>query len=261
MPTAEAQGTLLVFRDGFKHTPMAHRAATRRGTIKTFTQASRRRLIELMARLSVSKTRATFLTLTFSGIPSTADAKAAFRRFTMRLRRRYPRVSGIWRLEYQERGSPHFHMILFDLPFIPQSSLQRAWEECTRESCSIVHIAFLRGGKRQAMYYVSKYLAKTGKPAAVGSLDKAAYQHADESDEDEPGRFWGWINRAELPFAEWRMVEFSDPVAIVSLWSWMTKATEGKVGDYRHNARCYSDAADRMIDALLVVASCPVLHN
>lgn len=259
MPTVEAQGAVLIARDGQRFTSHARRLSTKRGSIKRFTVASRRRLIELTARLSVSGVRTVFLTLTFAGTPTAEQAKAAFKRFRMRLDRKYPKWSAVWRMEFQERGAIHFHLICFRLPFIAQAALQNLWQGCTREALSIVHIELISGGARQVMGYVSKYVAKLDRRESFTSLDKAPYPHDEREDSDDPGRFWGTINRSKLPYAVRRKIAFYDTIAFNQLWSWMTAATKGKIGDYRHNARCYTDNVYGLIDRLSRVASCIVL--
>lgn len=255
MPLVEAQGSVLIVRDGQRFTPLPTRKASRRGKIKTFSANSRRRLIEFAARLNIANVRTSFLTLTFAGIPTPKEAKRAFKQFTMRLRRDHPGASGVWRLEPQERRSPHFHVMLFNLPYIPQAALQTSWQECTREPLSILHIELIRHGKREVMSYVSKYIAKR-LDASLTSLDKPPYQHNERDFTDDPGRFWGYINRACLPYAVRRQIQFGDRLALEELWSWMHLATHGRIGDYRHNARCYSDDVYLLIDRLSLVASC-----
>jgi len=202
-------------------------------------------MIELMARLAIRKTRTTFLTLTFHNPPTPTEAKRAFKMFTMRYRRDYPAASAIWRMEYQERGAIHFHLLYFNLPYIDQKDIQIEWEECTREDRSIIHVKRIKGGQRQAMAYVSKYLAKTDRKV-LPSLDDASYQHS-VSLSSEPGRFWGWVNRALLPFAMRFETVLDDDNVIAYLW-WTVKAlTRGRGGSQRAALRWYSDDAYEML--------------
>jgi len=131
-----------------------------RGVVSEFSRASRRRLIVKMERMELQKVRVTFVTLTFTACVSWDESRRALKMFLMRIRRQYPNTSGVWRLEHQERGAIHFHILFFKLPYIPQEELQKSWEECTREPKSIVHIKLIVN-KRQTMFYVSKYIAKS----------------------------------------------------------------------------------------------------
>lgn len=256
MPTVEAQGSVLIVRDGQRFTALARRPSTKRGSITRFTVSSRRRLIESVARLHTAKIRTSFLTLTFAGMPTAEQAKAAFKRLRSRFDRRFAKWSAYWRMEHQERGAIHFHLLCFNLPYIPQAVLQRTWQQCTGEPMSIVNISLVEGGSKAAKNYVSKYVAKLPPAEIPTSLDKAPYLHGTGEDDPDPGRFWGIINRNRLPYAPRRKIWFGDMVALLKLWSWMQAATHGKVGMERHNARCYCDNPYQLIQRLSVVASC-----
>jgi len=194
----EAQGSLLHMKirseDGH-----VRRGGGVRGKVTGFSKKSRHRLIIFMSRLRTKGARATFITLTFSGIPTQKEAQDALKRFLMRIRRHYANVSGIWRMEVQERGARHFHLLLFGLPFIPQKQIQLVWERCTKEARSIVDVR-LASGTRRILSYISKYISKPTKEADLTSLEDVPYQHATA---DPPsGRCWGWINKKALPMGE-----------------------------------------------------------
>lgn len=230
MLTLEAQGGVLTVRRNLKLTPLKQSRGGRRGIVTAFSRASRRRLIELFSRLDITRTRTTFVTLTFAGSPSGDEAKRALKQFTMRLRRAYPEMSAVWRLEPQKRGSWHFHLLAFNMPFLPQQELQQSWTECTGEARSIAHIQLVRFGKRQLMSYASKYMAKVTAPEP--SLDNAAYQHeGTDQREKTPGRFWGYVNREALPFAPRRMAMIEDDDMENYLWYSARWITNG--GTYR----------------------------
>jgi len=194
----EAQGSLLVMkiRSADAH---VRRGGGVRGKVTGFSKKSRHRMLIFMSRLRTKGARATFVTLTFSGHPSHKEAQAALKRFLMRIRRHFENVSGVWRLEEQERGAIHFHLILFELPFIKQATLQRVWEACTREARSIVDVR-LASGARKIISYISKYISKPTDDPPLTSLEDVPYQHAPP--EDDTGRVWGWINKKALPLGE-----------------------------------------------------------
>lgn len=214
----EAQGSLLHLKvRGHKSAPTPH--SHKRGIIRTFSQASRRRLMRFMARLKVRKIRATFITLTFSGVPNVAEAKRAFKQFSMRLRRLFPQASVVWRMEFQERKSAHFHLLCFNLPFWKQAEVQMAWEACTGEVRSIVDIRLVHGA-RSVMSYVSKYIAKVADDLPSASLDDGSYQHGSAG--GLAGRFWGWINKNALPLGQKLEGVLTDRLTIkdISAWAW-----------------------------------------
>src|SRR5205085_8035023 len=139
----EAQGSLLVMRLlGQEKRP--NTIAPIRGRIRRFSANARRRLMRFMARLRMKGVRATFITLTFKGYPSNAEAKRALHAFMSHLRRTFPKASACWRMEYQKRGAIHFHLLCFDLPYWPQKELQETWTAITRETSSRVDIRLIR---------------------------------------------------------------------------------------------------------------------
>lgn len=205
----EAQGSLVAV--AVKHNASSRSGGGRRGLVEIFSQASRRRLLRTIARLD--DTRPVFLTLTYpADYPDPRTAKSHLRAFLERFRRRMPQSSAIWRLEFQERGAPHFHLLFYNLPFISFETIRAWWREVIGVIDAVV--VFVRiemvKSRKGAMYYASKYLAKpAGEKRAAGRLfNHDAYLHA--KGELFPGgygplpsvgRFWGVFNRAMLPMA------------------------------------------------------------
>jgi len=87
-----------------------------RGKIKNFSRASRNRLMMKMSKLNRNKTPY-FLTLTYpSSWPSVRETKIHLSSFIKRLKRRYGDDLGyIWKLEFQKRGAPHYHLFLWGI--------------------------------------------------------------------------------------------------------------------------------------------------
>jgi len=171
---------------------------SKRGCVTSFSRKSRRRMIDLMARLDLKDKRIVFLTLTFHYTHSASKTKAAFKRFLARVRYYYPQVAGVWRVEFQKRSTPHYHLILIDLPFWKHSELRQTWMECTGEDNSGARIEWIHSG-RMCMFYVSKYCAKVYESEEITLFINAPYQQKEE--EKWTGRMWGVINADALPFA------------------------------------------------------------
>ena len=228
----------------FELRPLVRSAGARgggqRGIITSFSKGSRRRLIDMFARLDTKGVRTSFLTLTFAGTPEPAAAKAAYRRFAERMKRRYAGVSWVWRMELQERGAIHFHILAFRLPYIPQRKLQQTWQECTREPLSIVHIKLLPT-QRAAMNYCSKYISQLESEKGGASLDNVTYPHAER--DTGTGRTWGILRRDLLPFAEClaAYVEGTDEIAYTR-WA-AGKMSRGRAIRYRAGCKLYHDDA------------------
>lgn len=134
----------------------------------------------------------------------------------MRIRRAFQNCSVVWRMEFQERGAIHFHLLCFNLPFWKQAELQKAWEDCTEENTSIAHIKLVHGAK-MIMAYISKYIAKKDERSELTSLEDGSYQH--EGREKLSGRFWGYINKELLPLGEVVAGVLTDRQTIKSLSS------------------------------------------
>lgn len=163
-----------------------------RQKITGFTERSRRNL----ARWVHSVRRdadAVFLTLTYHETnPHPREAKSHLDSFLEWLHDTFPDTASVWKMEPQNRGTVHFHVLVFGTVFMPVEQLCTEWHMRTNED-STEHLKagldIERGmnedGKLAA--YLSKYLAKT-----CGSQW------------NDPGRFWGIRRRENLPFAPWR---------------------------------------------------------
>jgi hypothetical protein len=205
----------------------------RRDVVNEFSKAARRRLLALFNRMDLRSVKSVFLTLTYGQeFPSPRDAKKHLRRFLERLRRRWPGCSAVWRLEFQERGAPHFHLVLFGLPYVPKGNIQALWAECIPVSMwdhsgSDAEYPFTRiemiESKRRLLSYVSKYVAKSEKKEVAASdgdevasgFNLLAYLHAGEFVHPltgekcgSVGRWWGVFNADDLPMAVARAVYF-----------------------------------------------------
>lgn len=214
--------------------------ASTRGDVTTFSRKSRKRLLDLFARLKWDGRKVTFVTLTFGGTPTHAAAREAFRRFAERLRRKHPNVSYVWRKELQERGSIHYHFIAFDMPYYPQASLQRVWEQCTGEDQSIVDIRLVKS-RSQMTAYVAKYVAKVADSEAVPSLETPPYPHA--TPPESTGRWWGIHNRDYLPFDILRSFSCRDDEAVRHLRWFVDCASAGRASKYVNGTTLYSEEA------------------
>jgi hypothetical protein len=133
------------------------------------------------------------VTLTYPDLwsPDPVQWKSDLDAFLKRLLRLNPNFSAIWRLEPQERGAPHYHLLIYQKsgkrPFLPHEWVSKSWAKITNgnpESCSRVEaLKSHRGG----MFYAAKYCAKLGD----GSLPDG-WEHV--------GKHWGKFNADCLPF-------------------------------------------------------------
>ncbi len=149
--------------------------------------------MEFLARTRETPRPRVFMTLTYpSNMTDGERGKHHLRAFLERIRRKFPTASGIWRIEYQERGAVHFHLLFFSLPFWKADEIRVAWGEIIGEENPRIKIEICRS-RRKTTYYMSKYVAKLSERASV-SLSNVPYSHV--------GRHWGYFNKPDIPMAE-----------------------------------------------------------
>jgi len=174
----------------------------KRGKVTTFSLNSRKRMFDMFHKLEV-KTKPIFVTLTYmEKWPDAKTAKNHLRAFLERIRRKYPNAAGIWRMEFQERGAPHFHIIFFSLPFWKKENVQAAWAEIIgeRNRSPFTRIEQIKS-HRGVMAYVSKYVAKL-QDDGISGFNSLTYLHAYRAKYGESiGRVWGKFEAVNLPFA------------------------------------------------------------
>jgi len=206
--TGQGQLASLSYHELRTRTPVPKSAT--RGIVKDFSRKSRKRLLEQTARLDLETylkdNRAIFITLTYGqSFPTPKTAKKHLFTLLKRFRRFAQDSSGIWRLEFQKRGAPHLHIILFNFPFFSKESLALAWKDIIGDdycdmSTGLPTAPFTRieaiKNARKAMGYVAKYCAKV-EPETQFGFNDVPYLTAS----DNVGRVWGVYNRAKLPAA------------------------------------------------------------
>lgn len=88
-----------------------------------------------------------FLTLTQRGLKSSRELKRSRMRLMDYLKREYGLRYYITASEFQERGSIHYHIILFDVPYMDKEEIEKVWGEgwawITRASSEIDAIRYL----------------------------------------------------------------------------------------------------------------------
>lgn len=203
--TIEAQGRLLRVQahlDGDE--PFTRRGI--RGKVHEFSAGSRMRLYRFMARLEGPDTKGyrsktSFLTLTTRECLHPRVFKVLSFRFFRILKDKFPSMAVIWRLEYQERGAPHIHCILYNAPWVDKKWVQAQWGKIVGQDEPFTRIERVRTYKK-LMVYVAKYVGKVG---TVSGFNIGTYSDRNEgltySDLETQGRVWGVYNRRALPYA------------------------------------------------------------
>lgn len=172
-------------------TPPREHGYSPRGPITRFSKAARKRLIELFAQVDRTAVQflPLFITLTYPAeYPNeTATCKRHLDSFCKRLIRSYPHAAIVWKMEYQKRGAPHFHLLVWNVYHIRHREVSRHWYEVVGSEDKKHLAAGTRVERVKSWhgvtYYAAKYLGKVGE-AIPGT---------------KPGRFWGVYGRAYLP--------------------------------------------------------------
>lgn len=168
-------------------------ANTKRGKVAGFSAASRKRMMEKLAQWRL-KRRVYFVTLTYHEEWSRdwQGWKRDLDVMIKRLGRRFPDLEGLWRLEFQKRGAPHFHLIITsnhaeydDLKAV----ITQGWSEIAHRNSehqgkyatNIRPVNLV--SRRHAMHYCAKYMAKE----SSAQIDTAT----GEITQRETGRCWG----------------------------------------------------------------------
>lgn len=169
-----------------------------RKIVKGLSKGSRRRLITLINSLGHTG-EAFFVTLTMREASEDFNQwKTWLNRTLTSLRKGFPQLSGIWRLEFQKRGIPHFHFLLYTNSVLNlrelQDKIQTYWSNAVgkqntgsmgtkNQSNTVQRIRDIR----KCGFYLSIYQAKN-----------------EQDRKDIPtGRTWGIINKKGLPIAEY----------------------------------------------------------
>jgi hypothetical protein len=139
-----------------------------RGDVCGFSPKSRTRMRKLLAALHSERMQndSLFVTLTYPSVYPDAprDQKSHLTAFVKRLVRRFPGLGVVWKVELQERGAPHFHVLTIGQRFIPHEWIARVWYEVVG-SGDPSHLAAgtqikAPENKKAVKKYMGKYLAK-----------------------------------------------------------------------------------------------------
>ena len=201
-----------------------------RGEVTTFSRKSRKRLLEFLWSINwnmYENEQVREVTLTYhNDYPDDGEVvKTHLHNLRRHIMRDYPGTVLIWKLEYQKRGAPHFHIILITKKVIElgnyniikdgqvgyydrekktfleqgeeglRAYIQKKWSQVTGESIenfnSGVEVEVVRKKDRMA-FYLCKYMAKEREYTNVISDHKVPEWFTNV------GRWWGCYNRNEL---------------------------------------------------------------
>lgn len=226
----------------------ARNGGGKRGKIGGFSPASRKRLIELLTSLDQTALKQSlFVTLTYKrNHVEPKKCKRDLKHFLQALRRAFPTSSGIWKLEFQERGTPHYHLIIFER-YIDYKWVAHHWNLIAENGDPAHYEAGTQvvaiSKARNACAYLSKYMGK------VIEQDDSSHQEPGKPAMDY-GRFWGIMGSANLPRSSVRIIPLggNEARAIiehqVSIWG------NGFSGDQVSSISIFTNGANDSIKKL-----------
>lgn len=192
-------------RTANRQQPVRHK----RSKITDFSAGSRGRLFDLFNKMEL-KSNVVFITLTYQSKGNDCEtSKHHLYAFIKRLQRLHKgrKMAFVWRMEFQERGAIHFHVLAFGLPFTPKDKIQSMWGEIICEKKPFTRIEMIFSSKK-IMNYVAKYVAKVNPSPELGGFNLLTYLAAYQSEHgDTIGRVWGIIGKKYLPMAELVVLE------------------------------------------------------
>jgi hypothetical protein len=129
------------------------------------------------------------------------------------MKRKYPSLAMIWKLEPQERGAPHFHLLVWGFSHVELLSFViKAWFDIAGNGDRkhfLFHAGLLSGSVpcvskvrswRGVWAYAAKYLGKTFEVSGWGNT--------------WTGRFWGVLNRENIPFGTHEIIDIDYKTAV-----------------------------------------------
>jgi len=211
-----SQGRLL--RVSYHAKMTTFKSPSRRAEVTTFSHKSRKRMLDMIAtldsdQLENSPVRPRFITLTYiRNMQNQRVIARDLKVFTQRLVRLAPKSVIVWRVERQERGAWHAHLIWINGIHYDKGQLARDWNDVTGEPLhqngrpAFTRIESLQN-HAHVMRYVAKYVAKVGSDAhGFNSVPYSTARPKNESTMNpyhnvNQGRHWGVVNRMYLPLA------------------------------------------------------------
>lgn len=161
----------------------------------TFSRKSRRKLFNYILKLE-NRAGFQFVTLTY---PTHYEEnyetwKKHLHQLYSSLRYHYPEMGFLWKLEFQKRGAPHFHLLMF----VPTTPPKTEFRELIRSSWYRIV-----GQKSKSFRYYGTDV-KEVKDIKSSGFYLAMYQCKDQYTRTDikTGRMWGIYGRSKMPMSE-----------------------------------------------------------
>jgi hypothetical protein len=197
------------------------KVGTKQG-IRGMTRRSARTLLNYLMKLEPMQ-NVFFLTLTYRETPSIKESKKQLNTFFTGLKYVYPKLSAVWRMEFQARGSQHFHLLFYPgedhiSPFEVQNEIRARWVKCV--------------GDRDSHFF--KNCTKTDRIQNLRGCKFYMSLHHTKQDQNrtdiDTGRCWGIVGRRNLPesIAEHFTLSDDEVIRLKRIYRGFTKAIRTK---------------------------------
>lgn len=188
--------------------PKASERPAIRSEVVEWSRKSRGRMLKTLNALDWDQLRPLlWLGLTYPAqYPEGLESKQDLKAFKERWRRQYGSPKGAWKMEFQRRGAPHYHLLLKHPPG-HQVEEVRVWvAEAWYQACGKTDDKHLLAGTSCEAWRSDKSPASYF--AGYGSQSSKEYQQEAPTG-TKPGRYWGiwgikpqWVE-VELPRSAW----------------------------------------------------------
>ena len=192
-----------LINDYDKNKDLPKKETNKRGKVNGFSRKSRRNLFKYILRLE-NRNGYYFVTLTY---PKEYDTnyqtwKYQLRQLFSSLRYHYPKMGFLWKLEFQKRGAPHFHLLMFVPSIPPKEEIGKLIKEHWYRIVGHTSKGFRHWGTD----------TKEVKDIKASGFYLAMYQTKDSNtpmDKMKSGRSWGVYGRKMMPMSEQGMETLS----------------------------------------------------
>ena len=175
---------------------------SKRGKVSHFSRKSRRNLLNKILKLE-HRDGYYFVTLTYQeNDKAFTEWKKNLNHFYCSLQYHYPKMGFLWKLEFQKRGTPHFHLLLFD-PTTP--SIKELRSLVKEHWYKIVGMRSKEFRHHGTDTQVVKNIKQSGFYLAMYQL-----KDANEPMDILKGRTWGVKGSKNMPFTEFGNLELDE---------------------------------------------------
>lgn len=198
-PYLKAPGQIAVYEQGITlsapqfRRKSGQRDGRTRGRVQGFSRRSRLRMMRMFGRVQWSRYgQISFVTLTYHHGHRRAEQSPAehLNNWLTQARQRFPGVQYVWRLEPQQRGAPHYHVMLL----FPKSHTPPALDALTAWASESWHRIADPNSEAHAKHGVDVQQVDSFR-RAFAYLSKYVAKEESRADQNLPGRRWATSTR------------------------------------------------------------------